>query len=72
MKCRYSSIFLNAGILNDAMDLTLVVTKSCLEHPALLAGCVCTFSKEVKPVFRPDDLLHECILFQFLPLPFTW
>ena len=26
--------------------------KSCLEHPALLAGCVCvcTFSKEVKPV----------------------
>ena len=72
VKCRYSSIFLNAGILNNAMDLTLVVTTSCLEHPALLAGCVCTFSKEVKPVFCLDDLLHERISFQFSPLAFTW
>ena len=34
--------------------------------------CVCTFSKEVKPVFCLDDLLHERISFQFSPLAFTW
>ena len=44
--------------------LTWYGTKSCVEHPALLAGCVCNFSKEVKPVLVlgdlfPGDLLHE-------------
>ena len=38
--------------------------------PPLL--CVCTFSKEVKPVFRLDDLLHERISFQIFPLAFSW
>ena len=51
---------------------SLVITKSCLEHPALLAGCVCTFSKEVKPVFRLDDLLPACMLFQLFPLTSIW
>ena len=66
--CRYSSIFLNMGIFNNALALILVVTKKLPWTPSPPGWvCVCTFSKE-----RLDDLLHECISFQIFPLAFTW
>ena len=46
-----------------------------IRYPNELHGvCVCVraFSKEAKPVFRLDDLLPECILFQRLSLASTW
>ena len=76
-----------SGVVQFFSDLPCSAAQSCILATAnsssgvLLAEslegsaqsvCVCTFSKEVKPVFRLDDLLPECILFQLLSLASIW
>ena len=56
------------------MNKYFAEVKRWLEHPALLAGCVCgTFSKEVKlvPVVDAERNIDRLLIFLSLRSPFT-